>query len=53
MFAEKCWQHDLLGNGKAGTPEPGEKRFITYGKDKLRIQRKRIDSHTLNFGEGS
>lgn len=52
MFAEKCWQHDLLGNGKAGTPEPGEERFITYGKHKLRIHR-RIDSHTLNFGKES
>lgn len=53
MFAEKCWQHDLLGNGKAGSPEPGEKRrLITYGKDKLSIHRTRIDKYTLNFSKG-
>lgn len=54
VFAEKCWQYDLLGNGNVGTPESGEKRrFITYGKDKLRIHRTRIDRHTLNFSKGS
>lgn len=54
VFAEKSWQHDLLGNGKGGTPEPGRKRrFITYGKDKLRIHRTRIDRHILNLSKRS
>lgn len=30
VFAEKNWQHELLGNGKAGTPESGEKKKVYY-----------------------
>lgn len=28
VFAERCWQQDLLGNGKARTPVPEGKKGL-------------------------
>jgi len=54
VFAERYWHQDVVGNGKAGTPVPeGKKRFITYGKHRLKAHRTRIDRHNLNFSKGS